>query len=169
MQNNHLTEEELQTIAEGKQAGENQIKHLSECKKCSDSLKLYQMITSSLYIAPEYNTSHLTSESIIKKLDNRRFSFLFSSKIDIYFIVFLFIAAVAASFIFTDLIPSLKSIDLSIILKVFTENEFIKNTVDVLSTYIQIFIYIPFIILTLFITLFFEKIVNTQKHKITNT
>lgn len=169
MSNKHLTEEELQIIAGGAQAEKAQVEHLSKCGKCTESLKLYKMISSSLDADPKYEATRLTAELIIKKLNKRRFAFLFSSKFDIYGIIFLFLTAVATSLIFTDFIPSLKSVNLSFILKVFTENKLLKSTFNIISSHSQVFIYLPFIILTLLITLFFEKIFNSFRHRINNT
>jgi len=169
MCNEHLTEEELQIIAGGAQAEKIQAEHLSKCSKCADNLKLYKMISSSLDTDPEYDTTSLTAESVIKKLNKKNFAFLFSSKFDIYFIAFLFIAAVTTSLLFTDLISSLKSMDFSVIFKAFTENELLENTFNTILSHGQIFIYIPCIILTLFITLFFEKIFGAFKHRMNNT
>lgn len=169
MQNNHLSDEELQIIAYRGEADEIQQQHLIACEKCSENLKMYKQITSSLNTAPIYDTAHLTSDLIIKKINNRGFSFLFSSKIDIFFIVFLFLAAVTASVVFTNFIPSLKTVDFSVIFKIFTENEIIKNIIKLVSTNSQIFIYLPFIILTLFITLLFEKILGPFRHRVDNT
>jgi len=169
MQNKHLSDEDLQIIAFRGEADKAQQEHLTGCKKCSENLKMYKMLTSSLHTAPDYDTAHLTSDSIIQKLDNKGFSLLFSSKVEVFFIVFLFLSAVIASVIFTNFIPSLQTVDFSAILKIFIENEIIKNMISLISTNSQIFIYIPFIILTLFITLLFEKILSLFKHRINNT
>lgn len=168
MCNKHLTEEELQIIARGAQCEKTQAEHLSKCGKCAENLKLYKMISSSLDADPDYDSTSLTAESVIKKLNKKNFAFLFSSKSDIYFIAFLFIAAVTTSLLFTDLISSLKSMNFSVIFKAFTENELLKNTFNIIVSNEQIFIYIPCIILTLFITLFFEKISGAFKHRMNN-
>ncbi|MFO7888972.1 MAG: hypothetical protein R6V04_01395 [bacterium] len=169
MQSKHLTEEEIQIIAEANQVTEDQREHLLQCSECAKYVKLYQIINSTLATAPEYDTSHLTSKSVIKKIKNNRFSYLLSPKIDICFIIFLFITAVVVAFIFTDLLSSLQSFDLSVILKVFTENEYLKSAFNTLTSHSQLLLYIPFVLLALFVTLFFEKILSTLKHGANHT
>ncbi len=169
MQSKHLKEKEIQNIAEGKQISKIQHEHLTHCRKCSDDLNLYKLITVSLNTSPEYDTTHLTSKSVIKKLNAKRLFYLISPKFDVYLIVFLFITAVVVSFLFTDFIPSLHSIDLSAILKVFTDNEFLSTALNTLSLYSQILVYIPIVLLILFVTLFFEKILSTVKHRTNHT
>jgi len=169
MHNKHLNEEEIQNIADGEQITKSQHEHLIHCKKCSDNLKLYKLITVSLNTAPEYDTSYLTSKSVIKKLNAKRLFYLISPTFDIYLMVFLFITALVISIIFTDLIPSLKSVDISVILKVFSGNEFLKAALHTLTSQGKILLYIPFVLLTLFVTLFFEKILSTLKHRANHT
>jgi len=169
MQNKHLTEEEIQIIAEGNHVTGDQREHLSQCSECSKNLKLYKIINLSLDTAPEYDTSYITSDSVIQKIRNKRFSYLSSPKIDIYFILFLFITAVVVAFIFTDLLPSLQSLDLSLVLKVFTENEYLRAALNTLTSHSHILLYVPFVLFALFVTLFFEKILSTLKHGTNHT
>jgi hypothetical protein len=111
MNENHLTEEEIQEYLDGNPSTSavDIQNHLESCERCSHAMAQYRALYGQLTAEPGYKLSKNFAQSIISKLDAAESSPFSFPLTEIIIIVVGVIIALAAAVYFVDMKPLLQS------------------------------------------------------------